>query len=289
VPGATFQETLHTRCDDLSFPQLGECFASLMKEFGASPDALAFTRVRGNEAWLRAFREMGRVDVAYLTYPFRANENQGVLLVNGTPSPVDVDNLSLSAQAALKDDLVYGELAKRYPNISLWPGDRYGTDTPGAEPLAKRGLRFYVGYLLRNGCHACEKVGSAVFAFDFDAGGTFLGTRLMMVTDTTQGKYSDPSLPVKVNAGGEFSLKLASNPTTGYRWNLTESPDTAVVLFSGNQYRSSTQGRLGSGGVDTWTFKAVGKGRALIFLRYARSWEKDVEPIRQAVFVVEVR
>jgi predicted secreted protein len=145
------------------------------------------------------------------------------------------------------------------------------------------------GYLLRNGCHACEKVGSAVFAFDFDTGGTFLGTRLMMVTDTTQGKYSDPSLPVKVNAGGEFSLKLASNPTTGYRWNLTEPPDTAVVMFSGNQYRSSTQGRLGSGGVDTWTFKAVGKGRALIFLRYARSWEKDVEPIRQAVFVVEVR
>jgi predicted secreted protein len=45
---------------------------------------------------------------------------------------------------------------------------------------------------------------------------------------------------------------------------------------------------MGAVGVETWTFKAVGKGRALIFLRYARSWEQDGEPIRQAVIVVEV-
>jgi len=288
-PGPDFLEILHARCDALVFPQLGKCLASLMKESGASPEAVAFTGCLGNEAWLRAFREKGRVDIAYLTYPFRANENQGILLVNGDPSPIDVDNLALSTQAELKQDLTYGDLAKKYPDISLWPGDRYGTETPVAETLEKGQLRIFVGYLLRNGCHACEKVGSAVFAFDFDSGGKFLGNRLMMVTDTTHGYFSDPSVPVRVKVGGRFSLKLASNQTTGYRWSLTETPDKAVVKFSGNQYRSSAQGRLGSGGVDTWTFKAVGKGRALIFLRYARSWEKDVEPIRQAAFMVEVR
>lgn len=288
-PGPTFLETLHARCDTLAFPRLGKCLASLMKESGASPEALAFTRCMGKEAWLRAFLEKGRVDVAYLTYPFRANENQGILLVNGDPSPIDVDNLDLLTQAELKQDIIYGELAKRYPDISLWQGDRYGMETPVVEPLAKKRLRFYVGYLLRNGCHACEKIGSAIFAFDFDAEGKYLGDRLMMVTDTTQGKYSDPSVPVKVKAGGEFLLKLASNPTTGYRWSLSETPDNTVVKFAGNRYCSPTQARLGSGGVDTWIFKAVGKGRALIFLQYARSWEKDVEPIRQAAFVVEVR
>ncbi len=287
-PGPDFLEILHARCDALAFPQLGKCFASLMKESGASPEALAFTGRMGNEAWLRAFRKKGRVDVAYLTYPFRANENQGILLVNGDPSPIDVDNLALSTQAELKQDLTYGELAKKYPDISLWPGDRYGTETPVAETLEKGQLRIFVGYLLRNGCHACEKVGSAVFAFDFDSGGKFLGNRLMMVTDTTQGKFSDPARPVKVKAGGEFSLMLYSNPTTGYQWSLARPPDKRVVRFSGNQYRSPTQGRMGSGGVDTWTFKAVGKGRALIILQYSRSWEKDVEPIRQAAFVVEV-
>ncbi|MDD2335985.1 MAG: protease inhibitor I42 family protein [Geobacteraceae bacterium] len=288
-PGPDFLEILHARCDALAFPQLGKCFASLMKESGASPEALAFTGCLGNEAWLRAFRKKGRVDVAYLTYPFRANENQGVLLVNGAPSPIDIDNLDLLTQDELKQDIVYGELAKRYPDICLWPGDRYGTETPVVESLAKRRLRFYVVYLLRNGCHACEKVGSALFAFDFDAEGKYRGDRLMMVTDTTQEKYSDPSVPVKVKAGEEFLLKLASSPTNGYQWSLSETPDNTVVKFAGNRYYSPTQGRLGSGGVDTWTFRAVGKGRALIFLKYARSWEKDVEPIRQAVFVVEVR
>jgi predicted secreted protein len=288
-PGPEFLKILHARCDALAFPQLGKCFASLMKESGASPEALAFTGCMGNEAWLRAFRKKGRVDVAYLTYPFRANENQGVLLVNGDPSLIDVDNLALSTQAELKQDLTYGALAKRYPDISLWPGDRYGTETPVAETLEKGHLRIYVDYLLRNGCHACEKVGSVVFAFDFNSGGNFLGNRLMMVTDTTQGKFSDPAMPIKVKAGGKFSLMLDSNPTTGYQWSLARTPDKTVVMFSGNKYRELAQGRLGSGGVDTWTFKAVGKGHALIILQYARSWEKDVEATRQAVYVVEVK
>jgi inhibitor of cysteine peptidase len=287
-PGANFSETLHARCDALSFPEIGACFASLMKENGASPEALAFTGSTGNEAWLRAFRETGRVDIAYLTYPFRANENQGVLLVNGVPSPINVDNLDPAAQAQLKQDLVYERLAKRYPDISLWPGDRYGMETPIAEPPAEGGVRFHVGYLLRNGCHACEEIGSAVFAFDFDAGGKFLGNKLMMVTDTTAGTFSDPTVPIKVKSGSEFSLALASNPTTGYQWSLAGTPNKTVVQFSGKHFRPSAPGRIGSGGEETWTFKAVGKGKTLILLRYARSWEKNVEPIRQAAFVVEV-
>jgi predicted secreted protein len=79
-------------------------------------------------------------------------------------------------------------------------------------------------------------VGSAVFVFHFDSGGKFLGNRLAMVTDTTQGRFTDPAVPVKVKAGEVFPLKLASYPTTGYRWSLTETPDKAVVKFSGNQY-----------------------------------------------------
>lgn len=288
-PGPAFLEKAHERCDSQSFPKLGNCFAAIMKSFGASPEAVAFSGEMGNEAWLRAFRESGKVDIAYVTYPFRANENQGMLLVNGDPSFIDVDDSALASKSALEKDLVYGGLAKRYPAVSLWPGDRFGTDQPVMEPLLRGGLRFHVGYVLRSGCHACDEIGSAVFAFDFDSGGRFTGTRLMMVTDTTAKEYSDPAAPVKVDAGTEFSLVLASNPGTGYSWSLASAPEVHVVQPTGSGYRPSSPGLPGSGGSETWTFKAVGKGKTTIFLRYARPWEKGVEPIRQAAFVVVVR
>lgn len=284
-----FMDKLHARCDTQSYPRLGECLVEAMRDGGASSEAIRFTGSIGNEAWLRAFRWTGKVDIAYVTYPFRANENQGVLLVNGDPSPIDVDGAGAPAEGDMNMDLVYQGLARRYPSVSIWPGDRFGTETPVAEPLAGGGSRFHVGYVLLNGCHACEVIGSALFAFDFDSDGKFLGKRLMMVADTTAGGFSDPAVPVRVEAGKDFSLVLESNPTTGYGWELASPPDEAVARFSGKGYRASAPGRMGSGGAETWTFRAQGKGLTVIFLRYVRPWEKGVEPIRQVAFVILVR
>lgn len=287
--GPAFMDKVHASCDALSFPQLGECLAGVMKQEGASREAVRFAGSMGNEAWLRAFRDTGRVDIAYLTYPFRANENQGILLVNGEPSPIDVDGSGIPVESELKKDLVYQGLAKRYPGISVWPGDRFGTETPVAESLANGGSRFHVGYVLRDGCHACEEIGSVVFAFDFDASGKFLGTRLMVVTDRTMPGISDPATPITVKSGQEFSLVLASNPTTGYRWDLAAPLVESRLRLSGKSYSPATPGIPGSGGTETWNFKASGKERAVVFLRYARPWEKGGEPLRQAVFVILVR
>jgi predicted secreted protein len=35
--------------------------------------------------------------------------------------------------------------------------------------------------------------------------------------------------PVEVGVGQQVTLELESNPTTGYSWELTSAPDTAVV------------------------------------------------------------
>ncbi len=287
--GPAFMDKVHARCGSLSFPQLGECLVGVMEQEGASPEAVRFTGTMGNEAWLRSFRETGKVDIAYVTYPFRANENQGILLVNGDPPRIDVDGAGIPAEEELKNDPVYQGLVERYPAVSIWPGDRFGTETPVSESLAGGGSRFHVGYVLRNGCRACEEIGSALFAFDFDAAGKFLGNRLMMVTDRTQGGFSDPTVPVTVKAGSEFSLVLESNPTTGYRWGLAALPDEAMVRFSGKRFRQSAPGLMGSPGAETWTFRASGKGRAVIFFQYARPWERQAEPARQAAFVILVR
>jgi inhibitor of cysteine peptidase len=80
---------------------------------------------------------------------------------------------------------------------------------------------------------------------------------------------------IQLALGQTYSLHLDSNPTTGYRWCLV-SPSNQVVMLVTNSYEPSAHkaGLVGSGGMEQWTFKAVGKGRTELALAYARSWEK---------------
>ncbi|MBA3438834.1 MAG: protease inhibitor I42 family protein [Pyrinomonadaceae bacterium] len=277
-PGMQVMQTITQRCG--SAPDFGECFVSQMQKAGASPQAIAFTKLTENTGYLRDFREAGRVDVAYVDYPFRANENQGCLLVNGDPHVIDVDDTS----AIPKDDLLknarYAELAQKYPNITIFPGDRNGTDYPATEKLPDGGQRFIVTYRLLNGCHACERVGDASFAFDFDPTGKFLGGKFLAVEETrvaaaqpnegeeAGGGQAGPIKPLKEMVGQEFTLRLASNRTTGYQWQLAEPPDEAIVKLVGTKYVEPKTKLTGTGGEEVWSFKAVGKGKALITMKY---------------------
>ena len=92
------------KCADTGGRELEECFADAMQSFGASPEAAAFTRSFGGGAFVRRFRETGRVDVAQVIYPFRANENSGILLVNGDPPIVDVDDIALLPKEAMEQE-----------------------------------------------------------------------------------------------------------------------------------------------------------------------------------------
>src|SRR5207253_1609130 len=131
--------------------------------------------------FLRDFREAGPVDVAYVEYVFRANENLAYYLVNSGPSLIDVDDLKILPTSSLESDERYKAIKARYPSVSIWPGDRNSTGYPIVEALANGGERFVVSYWLQNSCHACERIGSVQFAFDFDKNGKFLGTHLHLV------------------------------------------------------------------------------------------------------------
>jgi hypothetical protein len=152
----------------------GDCFARQMERQGASRQAVAFTNLIGNTGYLRDFRDTGRVDIAYVNYPFRANENQGWLLVNGSPKVVDVDDLGNIPQSELMKNPQYAALARKYRNIAIFPGDRSGSAYPTVRPFGG-GQRFLVDYKLVDGCHACQQIGSLHMAFDFDGHGRFLG------------------------------------------------------------------------------------------------------------------
>jgi hypothetical protein len=176
-PDPGFFERFHRHCDTRRLAAFDACFAAMMAQAGASKEALDFTRSLGNQAYLQALEPTGGpIAIAQIFYPFRANENDAWLLVNGTPPLIDVDDLRrLSVELTAAP--AYREIRRHYPKVTFWPGDR-GANGP---QIAQNGREVVVGYVLRDLCHACAIIGRVRYAFDFDKSGTFLGARLLSI------------------------------------------------------------------------------------------------------------
>ena len=93
----------------------------------------------------------------------------------------------------------------------------------------------------------------------------------------------------EVKVGQEFNITLESNPTTGYQWQLANSLNETILEFIGSEYKPSESGLIGSGGEETWTFRAVNSGTTEISLKYVRPWETDVLPIKEQTFAIIVK
>jgi inhibitor of cysteine peptidase len=84
---------------------------------------------------------------------------------------------------------------------------------------------------------------------------------------------ADNGRTVPAPRGGVVTVKLASNPTTGFAWHFAKAPDPRVLKLVAHRYApSSTSPPLGAGGFETWRFVATGKGRTTLALAYFRSW-----------------
>jgi hypothetical protein len=176
-PSRQILAAIREKCGKGDPDHVDECFLSEMRSTGASPQSVEFAKSRSTEglAFIRAFRKVGPVDVAFIEYPFRANELDGVLLVNGEPPIIDVDSPKFLSPDNFSADSTYATSAKKYPDISIWPGDRYHANKPVAKRLESGGQSFVVEYILRDGCHACAQVGTVKLRFVFDKHGKFSG------------------------------------------------------------------------------------------------------------------
>ena len=88
---------------------------------------------------------------------------------------------------------------------------------------------------------------------------------------------SDNGTTINLNTGDKFTLTLPGNPTTGYSWEISEIDSTLIELVGEPAYETDSN-RIGSGGMFTFTFKALSAGRSNIKLIYHRSFEQGVEP-----------
>ena len=97
------------------------------------------------------------------------------------------------------------------------------------------------------------------------------------------------SKPIAVTIGQEFKIKLKSNATTGYHWQLAKPPDQKFLKFRGSEYKQPDSKLVGAGGHEVWTFKALATGKTAVALDYVRPWEKDIKPVQSTNFVVIVK
>jgi len=164
------------RCYSLNVRKdVAECIISEMRAARANPEAITVVKLLGGEAYMTAFREKGRIDVATTSaFVYNSPElSSQELLVNG--DPVIVKPCNLAGQIDIRQAAEYPELSKTFPEMSISCAGGFRTILP----LPNSGQRFVFGFTLMNGCRACGTAGTANVAFDFDITGKYMGVKVM--------------------------------------------------------------------------------------------------------------
>ncbi len=94
---------------------------------------------------------------------------------------------------------------------------------------------------------------------------------------------------VRVVVGGSLIVTLESNPTTGFKWELTRNTDHAVLELVDHRFEAPETTLVGVGGKEVWTFKTLKKGKSIISLEYRRPWKQGVKAAEAFVLIVVVK
>ncbi|HEY4198618.1 MAG TPA: protease inhibitor I42 family protein, partial [Mucilaginibacter sp.] len=87
-----------------------------------------------------------------------------------------------------------------------------------------------------------------------------------------------PTDSLTVKLGHTFTVRLDSQPSTGYSWLLTDSLDKKQIRQIKVPYMISPKKGLppGAAGKQVFTFKAIKQGADTIHLAYVRPWQKGI-------------
>ena len=100
---------------------------------------------------------------------------------------------------------------------------------------------------------------------------------------------TEPGRSIEARSGEQFTIVIEANPTTGYHWEMVGEADQGIVTLISRDYQAGGTQMPGSGGVDVWTFKAVGAGQTTITLGYYPPGNATSEPARTETFSVVVK
>ena len=116
--------TAHAACDQSSGSNFVHCMMVQMAKAGAPADAVQFARElykqsHGEFGVMTGFQNEGPVAFAWITYPLRANTNFGLLLVNGQPRIVNVEDLKLLDVKTMKQSPQFRDLKAQFPKVDV--------------------------------------------------------------------------------------------------------------------------------------------------------------------------
>lgn len=93
---------------------------------------------------------------------------------------------------------------------------------------------------------------------------------------------ADNGRAVVMEPGQDLVISLASNPTTGYRWEVLDVDEAILRQEAEAEFVAPDTGQTpvaGAGGTETFRFRAEGSGETELELVYRRPWEEGVEPL----------
>ncbi|PKV44254.1 hypothetical protein CLU92_1590 [Janthinobacterium sp. 61] len=165
---AVWQERSLSACrSEQSHSAPDVCLLRTMQRSGARPQALAAARmlVKANKAgFISAWRPLGKAALATVTYPFRANTNEGSLLIGSDGAAIDVDEDTVREEDRATP--AWRAFAAAHPDaVPFAPADFVGstaTDDGGQRLLFSTPLK---------SCHACADDGALLIAYTVDKAG----------------------------------------------------------------------------------------------------------------------
>jgi predicted secreted protein len=115
-----------------------------------------------------------------------------------------------------------------------------------------------------------------------------LEVRLAVLWERAASMESAPNDTIEVEAGQEFVVALEGNLSRSYRGRFFDLPDGDFPELLGSEYTGPEDERMGAGGEEVLTFRAVSPGTTRMLLAYERPWGEDVVPMKTRAFAIAV-
>src|SRR5262249_27911725 len=101
-------------------------------------------------------------------------------------------------------------------------------------------------------------------------------------------KDKDKEGKVKLARGDTLEVRLPSNRTTGFSWQVAKIEKDRLKSQGKPMYEAPKKGLIGAGGTEVFRFTAEAAGKTELELVYKRPFEKDKPPARTYKLTVEI-
>lgn len=152
-----------------------ECFYKNIQQCGASQEVLSFSKLFSEEAYLKEFKEMGKVDLGIISFPNRPDIKEEYCLLNGKPSLI----LPIIYEEFLSEEtqISYQQMKGLYKKALL---SGRNPDFIRKDDLSNGEERYIFRYKFMDSGYYTKY--SADIGFDFSSDGTFLRTTFLQIT-----------------------------------------------------------------------------------------------------------